>query len=279
MEGYGEKCLFLLDKIKIFMIKAVFFDIDGTLVSFNTHKIPESTFLALGELKRKGIKCFIATGRSWNQLQKVKEFPEFDGYILLNGSCCMTVEGKIIYQNCIKEIDLKALAEFQKKRNFPVEFVYVDYELMTESNEVVERAWANVDMNVPPIIPMAECNKKGVYQLGVFLNREEEAELDIVTRFMPNCEAMRWSPDFFDIIPKGSKKSIGIDKIISHYGIALSETMAFGDGGNDIDMIQHAGIGVAMGNAGEEVKAIADYVTSSVDEDGVMNALKHFEVI
>ena len=55
--------------------------------------------------------------------------------------------------------------------------------------------------------------------------------------------------------------------------------MAFGDGGNDIDMLKHAGIGVAMGNAGENIKEIADYITTSVDDDGITNALKHFNVI
>ena len=70
-----------------------------------------------------------------------------------------------------------------------------------------------------------------------------------------------------------------VDKIIEYFGISLNETMAFGDGGNDISMLQHAGLGVAMGNAKEEVKQKADYVTTSVDEDGIANALKHFGII
>ena len=96
---------------------------------------------------------------------------------------------------------------------------------------------------------------------------------------MPRSEATRWNPLFTDVIPRGSSKSVGIDKMLEHFGIALDETMAFGDGGNDISMLQHAGIGVAMGNAGDEVKKVADYVTSSVDEDGVINALRHFGVL
>ena len=64
-----------------------------------------------------------------------------------------------------------------------------------------------------------------------------------------------------------------------YLGLEIGETMAFGDGGNDLSIIKEAGIGVAMGNAGDNVKAIADYVTSSVDEDGVKNALEHFGVI
>ena len=93
---------------------------------------------------------------------------------------------------------------------------------------------------------------------------------------MSGCEATRWYPSFTDVVPAGSSKRIGIDKVIEYFGISLNETMAFGDGGNDIAMLKHAGIGIALGNADDEVKNSADYVTTSVDDDGVVNALKHF---
>ncbi len=256
------------------MIKAVFFDIDGTLVSFKTHRIPDSTLYALNLLREKGIKTFIATGRSWAQIEKINDFPEFDGYVTLNGSCCITGDKQIIYTNCIPQEDLERLAEFQRTHSFPVEFVYADHETMTETNELVEAAWANVNVPVPPVVPMSTCSKQDVFQLGVFLNRKEEDELQLTQRFMPGCTSMRWSPDFYDIIPKESCKSSGIDKIIAYYGIDIKETMAFGDGGNDIDMIRHTAIGVAMGNANDDVKAAADIITSSVDEDGILNAIK-----
>ena len=96
---------------------------------------------------------------------------------------------------------------------------------------------------------------------------------------MPHSEATRWNPLFTDVIPQGSSKRVGIDKMLEYFGIALDESMAFGDGGNDITMLQHVGIGVAMGNAEDEVKRVADHVTSSVDDDGVMNALRHFGVL
>lgn len=261
------------------MIKAVFFDIDGTLVSFNTHEIPESTLFALNELRKKGIKIFIATGRSWGQMKKLHNFPIFDGYITLNGSCCVTGEGEIIHQVCIPVEDLESLATFHSTHPFPIEFVYENHEIMTEVNDLVAQAWANVNVPIPPITAFDKCSKENVYQLGIFLSREEESELKITERFMPHCTSLRWSPDFFDILPKESSKSAGIDKIITHYGIKLNETMAFGDGGNDIDMIGHAAIGVAMGNARDEVKEAADHVTTSVDDNGIYNALKALNIL
>ena len=97
--------------------------------------------------------------------------------------------------------------------------------------------------------------------------------------YMPNSLAARWSPYFADVVAKGCTKAVGIDRIIGQYGISLKETMAFGDGGNDIAMLQHAGVGVAMGNAMDEVKKAADFVTTSVDEDGIVNALRHFGLL
>lgn len=89
----------------------------------------------------------------------------------------------------------------------------------------------------------------------------------------------RWHPAFVDVTAKGNTKQNGIDQIIRHFGIKLEETMVFGDGGNDISMLRHAGIGVAMGNANDDVKAASNYTTTSVDEDGIANALKYFGIV
>lgn len=112
-----------------------------------------------------------------------------------------------------------------------------------------------------------------VYQLNFFLTPEEES---YPLSRMPGCAATRWSPYFSDITPRGGSKRIGIEKMLAHFGIPASDTMAFGDGGNDIEMLRFAGVGVAMGNAGEEVRQAADDVTDDVDHDGIQNALRRF---
>ena len=96
---------------------------------------------------------------------------------------------------------------------------------------------------------------------------------------MPHCTSARWHPLFTDISPLGGTKQNGIDQFLQHYNIDLSETMAFGDGGNDIQMLEHVAIAIAMGNANDEVKNIADYVTDDVEHDGIMKALQHFQLI
>ena len=89
----------------------------------------------------------------------------------------------------------------------------------------------------------------------------------------------RWHPLFTDIVNKENDKKEGMFKILDYYKFNIDSSMAFGDGGNDISILKAAGIGVAMGNASEEVKTAADYVTTSVDDDGIANALRHFALL
>jgi hydroxymethylpyrimidine pyrophosphatase-like HAD family hydrolase len=90
---------------------------------------------------------------------------------------------------------------------------------------------------------------------------------------------MRWIEYFADVNLKGMNKQLGIDKMLEHFGIPLECAMAFGDGGNDIPMLQHVPYGVAMGNANDAVKAAAWYVTGDVDEGGLVNALEKFGLL
>lgn len=257
------------------MIKAVFFDIDGTLVSFKTHKLPDSTIRALDELRKKGIKVFIATGRQFQSINNLGTLT-FDGYVTLNGGYCI-IDGKAIYKHSIPDTDIESLLRYlETEKPFSCGFVMEEGLFMNYKDVSADELFRMLNFPEPPTRPLSEVKGKTVFQLIAFFTKEEEEHIMPV---LPHCEATRWNPLFSDVVPVGSSKAIGIDKIIEHFGISLDETMAFGDGGNDIAMIRHAGIGVAMGNAEDEVKQAADYVTSSVDEDGIYNALKHFHII
>lgn len=96
---------------------------------------------------------------------------------------------------------------------------------------------------------------------------------------LPDLSATRWHPNFADINVKGVSKAAGMKVMVDYFGLDISQTVAFGDGGNDIAMLRAAGIGVAMGNASDTVKSNADYVTVSVDEDGVAHALLELRLI
>lgn len=261
------------------MIKAIFFDIDGTLLSFKTHKMPDSTREALELLRAKGIKLFIATGRAPYQLVPLRaifDF-EFDGYVTFNGQYCFNTD-EVIHSQSLDPEDLKKLVPYLNATQIACNYVELEYPYFNLVNDKVRALFTHLGTATPPFqIENPERSLENTtYQLSIFVTEEEEAEL---LKHLPNCKAARWHHTFADIIPKDGGKHVGIQKLLDHYGINRTETMAFGDGGNDLDMLQYVGTGIAMGNAKDHVKAVADYVTTSVDDDGIFNALKHFNVL
>lgn len=260
------------------MIKAVFFDVDGTLVSFKTHRVPQTTLEAIKKLQAKGIKVFVATGRHPSILtvgNNVHEI-DFDGFVTLNGQYCFTKDREVIYEKNICREDIIGLLEFLKENRFPCAFVEDKDTYINYIDDVVVNLLKSVNVPLPPIEDIERAKDGKVFQLNPYIPVEFEEE---VMKVLPNCEATRWSPTFIDVIPAGGGKHVAIQKIMKRYGYKKDEVMAFGDGGNDKTMLMTAGIGVAMGNANEDVKKIADYVTTTVDNDGVLNALKYFKVI
>lgn len=261
------------------MIKAIFFDIDGTLVSFNTHEIPQSTKKCLEKLREKGIKLFISTGRSPQMLEvlkKVIDF-EFDGYVTINGQYCL-VDGKEVHSMKIPVESLEKMIPYIDEKNIACEFVEIDYMYINRIDDRVKelREYLGNTILSSRIENLDRIYKNDVYQLCAYIKDSEEEEF---LSHLPNCKAVRWNPLFADIIPSSGGKDIGIKKILEYLGIKREECMAFGDGGNDISMLKYVGIGVAMGNAGDDVKKVADYVTESVDDNGIKNALEKFKVL
>jgi Cof subfamily protein (haloacid dehalogenase superfamily) len=254
-------------------VKAIFFDVDGTLVSFRTHRVPPSAAAALAGLRAAGIKVFVATGRMLFMLDVLDGIP-FDGYITCNGVYCVDGGGMPIYADPIPPADLRALASHLEKEPFPVAFMSEKEMTINCVNGRVLEATALVGVQPPRIQDVRAAIRQPVFQVCIYVD-DAEAQL-LMNRVMTHCSCSRWTPYFADVNAGGNSKQTGIDHILAHYGIGLDETMAFGDGGNDIPMLRHVATGVAMGNASDEVKEAAACVTSSVDDDGISRALAHF---
>ena len=261
------------------MTKALFFDIDGTLVSFETHRIPSSTIEALEAAHANGHKIFIATGRPKaiiNNLSELQDRNLIDGYITMNGAYCFVGE-EVIYKSAIPQKEVKAMAAFCEKKGVPCIFVEEHDISVCQPNELVKKIFYDfLHVNIIPTVSFEEVTQKEIIQMTPFITDEQEKE---VLPEIPTCEVGRWYPAFADVTAKGDTKQKGIDEIIRHFGLKLEDTMAFGDGGNDISMLRHAAISVAMGQAKEDVKQAATYITDSVDDNGISNALKHFGII
>ena len=239
------------------MIKAAFFDIDGTLVSFNTHKVSDSSKEAIRLLKEKGIKVFIATGRIKKHINNIDDLV-FDGYITANGFDCY-IGDKSIYRHSIAKEEIYSLIDYLKNKElFPCSIMMNSGIFINYVTKEVEEVSKSINLPIPAVdnyYEFLEKNIDDILQINLFVDENKEKQL--MSKIFKNCESSRWHPAFTDVNTKGGGKHIGIDKIIEYYGIKLEDTIAFGDGGNDITMIEHAAIGVAMGNANEGVKKIA----------------------
>ena len=256
-------------------IKAVFFDIDGTLVSFATHAVPASAREAIGRLRERGVKVFIATGRLLCHTDAVGDL-EVDGYITVNGGCCLTSSGEIIYERSFPRDVLDKVFDLKSRYDFQLA-------VMTQKNMYIDRITSRVktiaDMiNIYPEVADLKhiIDTQPVLQMCPYISPEVESE---IMAQLPECVQSRWIDLFMDINLKGIDKSVGARKVMEYYGLTMQEAMAFGDGGNDLPLIRDVAVGVAMGNACNELKAEADYITSSVDEDGVSRALEYFDLI
>lgn len=257
-------------------IRAAFFDIDGTLLPFGAAALPASTVAALAALRKNGVKTFIATGRPpvhFPYLHALDGIP-FDGYVTMNGQYCYLADGELLYSQPIDRAALRTLLPYLAAEQLSVGFVGRDFSLFNLINDLSRGFAAELQQGTGDVAARIETDD--IYQLSAFLPPENEAEF---LRRCPGCEAVRWSPDFCDILPAGGGKPNGLAHTLAHLGLTREQAIAFGDGGNDVTMLEYAGLGVAMGNACDAAKAAADYVTDDVTKDGLANALAHFGLI
>ena len=256
------------------MVKAVFFDLDGTLISSTTGEIPQSARKAIDQLRMNQIKIFTATGRHMSEMQElpVEEIP-FDGHITLNGQLCLDSRREVFYSEPISERDVKQMLGLFEERSLPVMLVEMDRMYINYIDEKVEKAQEAIKTPIPEI---GFYSGEPIYQ---FILYSDERMAEKITAGLDDCKMSRWNPYAVDIIAKNGGKVAGIQQILKDCRIGQNEIMAFGDGENDMDMLRYAEIGIAMGNAEKKVKDCADFVTEHVDADGVEKALKYYKVI
>ena len=256
-------------------IKAVFFDIDGTLVSFKSHTVPESARRAIARLREQGVKVFIATGRLMKHVAIVNDI-EVDGYITVNGGYCITSAGEVIFESAFPRATVERVIDLSEQYGFDLNVMTHQDMYVSSMGERVKKIASMI--NIMPTVAdvRAIAATQPVVQMCPYISRELEQE---IMPLLPECVGSRWIETFMDLNVRGVDKSLGIQQVMNYYGLTMAEAMAFGDGGNDLPMVRDAAVGVAMGNACDELKAVADYITSSVDEDGVSRALEHFGLI
>lgn len=261
------------------MTKALFLDVDGTLVSFDTHRIPQSAITAIRQAHDNGVKIIIATGRCRRIINNLGEIePYIDGYSCTNGAFNIIGNKEVSFYPIEKDDVMKVLARAHKEN---VACIVSGKQNVTcvNRNEIFHKVFVemhNIQYFAGELPSLDTVLSEGVSEFTPFFPKQIEAEL---MDELDNCESSRWYPAFMDITRKGVNKGLAINDVAKFLGISVSETMAIGDGDNDVPMLKAAGIGIAMGNSSDDVKSHADYVTDHIDDDGLWKALKRFGVI
>lgn len=258
---------------------ALFFDIDGTLVSFDTHQIPASTIFALTQAKANGHRVFIATGRPIQILTNIGAIEHLvDGYITTNGAHCF-VGDEVVCTNAIAQQDVDIMLDDARRYDYSCVVAsttqFAVYNPHPDFDQIFIQQLAVEGLNAD-CMNLEKALTEPILQFSPFFDIEHEQQL------MPRlsgCISGRWHPAFTDITARGTDKGSALHKMARHLGIDMAHTIAFGDGGNDLTMIREAGIGVAMGNANDLLKQHADHITTSVDDNGILQAFRHFEII
>ncbi len=274
------------------MGKIVFFDIDGTLVTPTNH-LPESTKMGIRLLKENGHVPVISTGRPPEMLRAVAEELAIENYISMNGQH-IVADGEVLYTNPLPTDLLEGLIEesykqgdraflqtedevigntFMAEMMDPDFLTYVYTHLVELDDEVTLKLFKH--MSEKPL-PRIRYENKDV--LIAYLHTDETKDTFYQKRF-PDLHITRATPVLGEALMKGSHKATGMQKILEHFDLNQSQSVAFGDSLNDIEMLEFANVGVAMGNGRDELKAVADYVTADVTEDGIYKGLKKLELI
>ena len=271
--------------------KIIFFDIDGTLIGMDG-VISEELKEGLAKAKGNGHKICIATGRSLDE--KVKELKElgWDGYILANGAY-VEYNNELVVREVIEK---QYVADFVKyAKSLPGIGVIVE----GNKGAFTTKEDGDIAFEVMNRLTKGRLTREmfdGYFEIVTDLSKVEEVNKimyfdgeqyikDFIARFgekldfLPNSITQSGGWDTAEIMKKGVTKASGIEKVIKQAGYSQEDVIAFGDGYNDLEMIKYANTGVAMGNGVKALKEVANLVTDTQANDGVVNMLNKLGLI
>lgn len=261
------------------MRKAIFFDIDGTIVNtFNGEKkMSEAVRKAIRDLQAAGHYVFIATGRPYAFISKMLWDFGFDGFILSNGAQ-VVIKDQIVFADTMDQSFIKDITKQfdQHQVQYVLEGGHDSY-ILEDYREVFDFC---MELEISDQFIKRQFNVEDieVYKIEVLCKDKEIEEhcIKAVEEYPEYGYYYSISGEFFEIYTKKNNKARGIEKALEHLGIAIEDSYAFGDGMNDIEMLQEVGCGFAMGNASEEVKAYADQIVDTIDNEGVAKAIYQY---
>ena len=256
-------------------IKIIFFDIDDTLRNSKTGFVPSTIPTIFKQLREKGILTGIATGRGiFGVVPEIKTLkPDF--FVTLNGAYIEDKKGNVIYSNKIAKDKVEEYITWTKE-------VGIDYGLVGSHAAKLSRRTEMISQAIDPIYPDLEVDpdfyqKEDIYQMWTF--EEQGDDLVLPDTLASTLRMVRWHEHSSDVVPISGSKAAGVAKVVDQLGLKPENVMVFGDGLNDLELFDYAGISVAMGISHDKIKEKADYITKTLEEDGIFDALEGFGMV
>lgn len=259
----------------------IFFDIDGTLVDEKTHQVPDSTREALKMLKAKGNLSFINTGRPVSEITKLIRDLDFDGYVCGCGTYIEFKDKVLLYRSIGQALSREIANDIDNYR--------LDGLLEGRNNIYFDKLENIKNKQMLKIIDQHKYegfftgatyheNNIDFDKFVVFADENSDFE-GFYNKYKDRFEFIDRGNNFYEIVPLGFSKASGIEYLINYLNIEHKNTYAIGDSTNDLSMLQYCNNSIAMGNSTESLFDHVSYITTNVDNNGIYNALKHFNLI
>lgn len=259
--------------------KAIFFDVDGTLWDENMC-IPKSTRVALEELKENGHLLFLCSGRSRSNITSEELLSlGFHGIIAACGNH-IEYNGKVVYEYLLAEELVKKIITTCEKNQMPVVLEGPKNHWIStkgfEADPFVDYLWESMGSAARPLKGYEKDMLLNKFSADILPDTDFEA---IRTDLEGDFDILLHTNEIVEFVPKNTSKATGIKWVCDNLGIAIENTYAIGDSVNDLDMLEFVSHGIAMGNASEEPRSVAEYVTEDIHADGLYLAMKHYGLI
>ena len=262
-------------------------DLDGTFLDEDS-KISPRNKRAVREAAKRGVMITVSTGRMYRtSLPYVRELELNTDWPMINyhGALIKTTEsGKVLHYRPVKNSLAAAIADYAEEQGYHVN-AFIDDRLYIEAENEFSRYYqsiADVELEaVGKLAPFLKQRGEDTAKLTIinWNGRIGDIEKDLLTRYGDKIVALQSLPYFLEITDRRATKGQALHWLASRLGIGPGEIIAFGDSYNDLDMIQFAGLGVAMANARPEVRQAADLITASNTEDGVAKVIEDYILI
>nr|MBQ8253305.1 Cof-type HAD-IIB family hydrolase [Lachnospiraceae bacterium] len=261
--------------------KAVFFDIDGTL--FEQGKaVPESTVKAIHKLRENGHLAFVCSGRSRIM---VPESPilsvGFDGVIAACGMYGSFGE-KVLFDEEMRYEWLSDIIPVLKSTGTMYilegsEYIY--YDELTIHHAIDDWYVRSIEEMIPDRFKVVPDKIEEIHANKISIQVPMARKEEVFDRAKNYFQLLLHEENIAEIVPHGFTKAGGIQRMCGLLGVDRKDTFAVGDSINDIEMLRYAQVGIVMGNGTQIAKENADYITTDIYDDGIWNALKHFDLI